>query len=143
MHGVATMCRVLGVSTSGYYAWRTRAVRTLAHPFRHFRRLKRFDSGWRPQLLPFVSETAAIGFELSQHFIFSKLRPAVVFQLLLQGHDLSRASGSAAQKVCHLIGMIDRGSWATDRAGRHYTSPASRCTTPSSKASIASFAMGV
>ena len=79
MYPIATMCRVLGVSTSGYYAWRRRGLsgralsdRELTASIRHYHRRSRGTYG-APRI---QADLAAEGIQVSRKRVARLMREA-------------------------------------------------------------------
>ena len=94
-HPVATMCRVLGVSTSGYYGWRTRPVsaRALADE-------------------ALVEEIRAVHVESRQTYGYRRVRAELVDG---RGHAVGRARVARLMRSHGIVGLTRRKFCRTTR----------------------------
>jgi putative transposase len=113
VHSVATMCRVLGVSPSGYYAWRKRPLSTRARGnveltvhIEGIHRLSRGTYG-APRI---HAELAARGFPVGHNRVARLMRNAGV-------------QGVSRRKPCHTTVRDATARPAPDLVDRHFTAP--------------------
>ena len=113
VHSVATMCRVLGVSPSGYYAWRKRPLSTRARAnvelTAHIEGIHRLSRGTygAPRI---HAELAARGFPVGHNRVARLMRHAGV-------------QGVSRRKPCYTTVRDATARPAPDLVDRHFTAP--------------------
>lgn len=113
VHPVATMCRVLGVSPSGYYAWRKRPLSTRARTnvelTAHIEAIHRLSRGTygAPRIR---AELAARGLPAGHNRVARLMRTAGV-------------QGVSRRKLCRTTVRDETARPAPDLVDRHFTAP--------------------